>query len=128
MKKQLNLVNKKSTSKTIILDQMKESRPLPMGRTEFEEWSDRIISGALLPQPPDEHKEAWIEGQKFALADMMMHLGPTESHKPDAYFIHQLRCAVNKQVAWEIRKELHENRKAREPKEEAKIEEETEKD
>lgn len=123
----MKLTNTKSTPKSKILDQMKESRPLPMGRQDFEDWSDRIISGALLPIPPDDIKEAWIDSQKFALADMIMHLGPTESHKPDAYFIHQLRTAVNKQIAFEMRKELHEKGKARLAKEET-IEEETSND
>ena len=51
-------------------------RPLPQGMTEFEEWADRIISGALVTADP--------MSLKFALANMIMHLGPTESHKEDA--------------------------------------------
>jgi hypothetical protein len=61
--------NLKSTSATVITAQMLEPRPLPMGRQEFEDWSDRIISGTLC--------KATIESQKFALAEMLMHLGPT---------------------------------------------------
>lgn len=80
--------------------QMREMRPLPMGRVEFEEWSNRIISGALVPglEPLD---------AKFALADMITHLGPTESHKQDAYFIHYLRKVACNQVAVEIKKEIY---------------------
>lgn len=75
-----------------ILEQMLEPRPLPQGMTEFHEWGDRIISGALV-------KGAKTEDQKFALASMIMHLGPTESHKPDAYFVHALRKGASNQIA-----------------------------
>lgn len=103
--------NSKHLPKAVIVNQMLEPRPLPVGRTEFEEWSDRIISGALLP--------ADAASQKFALADALLHLGPTESHKPDAHFIHTLRKFAVNQVAVEMRKELHDERKAALAKEEA---------
>ena len=90
---------------TLIRDQLLESRPLPLGKTEFEEWSNRIISGTLLEADP--------ESQKFALANMLMHLGPTEDHKPDAFFIHSLRKAAVNQVADTVRREIHECAKAR---------------
>jgi hypothetical protein len=54
--------------------QLHEARPLPIGKAEFEEWSDRIISGAIIPGVS-------AESTKFALADQLMHLGPTEDHK-----------------------------------------------
>lgn len=98
--------NSVDTPKEVILDQLNEPRPLPMGRAEFEEWSDRIISGALV--------KADIPSQKFALANLLLHLGPTESHKPDAFFIHSLRKFAVNQVADEIRKELYRARKAAE--------------
>jgi len=67
-----------------IVDQMLEKRPLPLGMQEFEDWSDRVISGALL--------QADVISQKHALANMLVHeLGPTESHKEDGWFIHRLR-------------------------------------
>lgn len=80
--------------------QMREPRPLPMGRADFEAWSDRIISGALVPGA--EH-----EDQKYALASMVMSLGPTESHKPDAYFIHCLRKTAANQVAHAFMLEIY---------------------
>lgn len=83
--------NTASTSTDVILSQMAEPRPLPIGVSEFLEWSDRIISGAMLP--------ADHEDQRYALAGTIMHLGPTEDHKPDAYFIHMLRKAAVNQVA-----------------------------
>lgn len=84
--------NHVSTPVETIKAQMLEPRPLPLGRKDFDEWSDRIISGALIPG-------ATVRDQKFALADMLMHLGPTESHKPDAHFIHFLRKVCINQVA-----------------------------
>ncbi len=105
-------VNSDSTTKEVIVDQMNEARPLPMGRQEFEEWASRIISGALLPGGK-ESEEIFIESQKFSLANMLMHLGPTESHKADAFFIHSLRKFAINQVADTIRKEIHEAAKAR---------------
>ena len=84
--------NSQFTPKGKILEQMQEPRPLPMGVKEFEEWSERIISGALIPT---EDKDSL----KAALASMLMSLGPTEDHKPDAYFIHALRKAATNEIA-----------------------------
>lgn len=103
--------NSKFTSTKTIVQQLNEPRALPTGRTEFEEWSDRIISGALL--------KADIQSQKFALANLLLHLGPTESHKPDAFFIHSLRKFAVNQVADTMRCEIRDTAKARLEKEEA---------
>lgn len=119
--------NSKSTPKKVIVDQMNEPRPLPLGRAEFEEWSDRIISGALLSgeignmwcdkyepcSPQEEKQQIFIESQKRTLANMVMHVGPTESHKPDAYFIHGLRVGACKEVCHAIGQELLIKAKAR---------------
>lgn len=80
-----------ATPVSVIADQLHEKRMLPVGMMEFEEWSDRIISGTLLPA--DKH------GMKFALAAMIMHLRPTEDCVEDAYFIHALRKSAANQVA-----------------------------
>lgn len=98
--------NSKFTSAKTIINQLNERRPLPMGKTEFEEWSDRIISGALVPG-------ATVESQKFTLANLLLHLGPTESHKEDAFFIHSLRKFATNQVADAIRVEIRDAAKAR---------------
>lgn len=90
--------NTAKTPTTTILNQMNERRPLPQGATEFKEWSDRIISGALCPADP--------ESQRFALADLLLHLGPQESHKEDAFFIHSLRKFAVNQVAIEMKNEI----------------------
>ena len=87
--------NARSMPTSVILDQLNEPRPLPIGKPQFEAWSHRIISGALLTVD--------IDSQKFTLADQLLHLGPTESHKPDAYFIHCLRKLAINQTAIEIK-------------------------
>ena len=74
-----------STPPDVILAQLAEPRPLPMGRAEFEAWSDRIISGACIP------KGATARDQKFALAGMVMHTKPTGSFVSDGYFVQSLR-------------------------------------
>ena len=75
----------------LILDQLNEPRPLPLGRKEFEIWSDRLIKGANV--------SATILSQKWTLAGCIMHLGPTEDHKPDIFFIKSLRKFAANQVA-----------------------------
>lgn len=97
--------NSSFTPKDTIVEQMNEPRPLPLGITEFHEWADRIISGAMLT--------ADTESQKFALANEIMSLGPTEDFKSDAHFIHKLRKYACNQVADEVRNQLREAAKAR---------------
>lgn len=106
-------VNSPSVPTNTIVNQMNKFRPLPMGQKEFVEWSDRIISGALVPTDDRDSLVA-------ALAAMLMQLGPTESHKPDAYFIHSLRKAAANEVA-------HANfQQIKKKKEEAALKEKTE--
>lgn len=106
------MINPIDTPKEVILEQMNEPRPLPLGRQEFEEWSDRIISGACIPGG-EEDPIAFKEGQKSALAHMIMHAKPTESHIADAHFIHSLRKAAANQVAHAIAQELLDKAKKR---------------
>lgn len=74
-----------------ITQAMLERRALPIGKTKFEEWSDRIIAGAMI--------DASIRSQKWTLAEQVLHLSPTEAFKEDAYFILRLRkAAVNETV------------------------------
>jgi hypothetical protein len=103
--------NTRFTSAKTVVEQMNERRALPVGASEFDEWSDRIISGTLLP--------ADSESMKFALATMILHLGPTESHKEDAYFIHALRKSAANQVAHAKMTEIRDAAKARLAAEEA---------
>ena len=97
--------NISSTPKEVILEQMAEKRPLPMNIPEFDEWSERLISGALVPG-------ADPTSQKFALASMILHLPPTQSHCEDAYFIHSLRRAAVNQVCIAIMDDLKKKREA----------------
>lgn len=93
-----------------IVDQLNEQRPLPMGRKEFDDWSQRLIAGSMLPPASDEDAESFYKSQQFALANMIMHLGPTESHKPDAHFIHAMRKVVANQVAHTMMQEIKKER------------------
>jgi hypothetical protein len=97
--------NGKWTSSSVITEQMKELRPLPMGVQEFHEWSERIIAGACIPG-------ASVESQKFALAEMIMHLKPVQDHCDDAHFIHTLRKGAVNQVAYAMMEEIRNARKA----------------
>lgn len=103
--------NSKLTTSTTIISQMNEMRPLPLGAKEFDEWAARIISGSLV--------NADYDSQVFTLANMIMMLGPHESHKPDAYFIHGLRKVAANQVADEKRKSIRDAKKAELVKKEA---------
>lgn len=96
--------NSASTPTVVISEQMKEPRPLPMGVTEFHSWSDRIIAGAMVPA---DHPSL-----KFALAEMIMHLKPTQDFCEDAYFIHCLRKGAVNQVAFAMMELIRNERKA----------------
>jgi hypothetical protein len=100
----LNPFGKKSISVDELVKDWTEKKPLPLGRTEFEAWSSRIIAAANIGADP--------RSQRFALADMITHLGPTEDHKDDAYFIKTLRKVAVNQVALAIMGELKAQQKA----------------
>lgn len=94
------------TPPEVIKDQLDEKRALPLGKAEFEAWSDRIISGACIPG-------ATSESIKFALADQLLHLGPTVDFESDLYFIKCLRKFAVNQVADAMRREIRDAAKAR---------------
>ena len=94
---------KKSITKEQLIADMTEKRALPQGRKEFEEWSDRIIKSAMVM--------ADAKSQKYALADMILHLGATEDFKEDAYFIKHLRKVAVNQVADAVRTEIYAGKK-----------------
>ncbi len=98
--------NTKFTPTAVIKDQLNEKRALPLGVTEFHEWSDRIISGACIPG-------ATPESIKFALADQLLHLGPTVDFESDLYFIKCLRKFAINQIADAMRNEIRDAAKAR---------------
>ncbi len=98
--------NSRFTPKEVIKEQLNELRPLPLGVKEFHVWSDRIISGACIPG-------ATAESIKFALADQLLHLGPTVDFESDLYFIKCLRKFAINQVADSMRREIRDTAKAR---------------
>lgn len=77
-----------------------ERKPLPIGKAQAIEWSDRIIAGAAV--------DADKETQRFALMGMLMQIAPTEAFKEDAYFMLALRSAAVKQTAHLMAQELKE--------------------
>jgi hypothetical protein len=82
-----------------------EPYPLPLGRKEFDEWSDKIIDAACIPG-------ATKESLKFALADMITHSKPNESFVPLGHFVHTLRKVAANQVALDALREIKEKRNA----------------
>jgi len=89
-----------------IKSELTEPYPLPLGRTEFEEWSDKIILSAAIPG-------ATPESLKFALAEMVLHTKPNESFVPLGHFVHSLRKGAANQVAHTIFQELKRERDAK---------------
>jgi hypothetical protein len=104
--------NSANTPVNVISSQLHEPRPLPLGAAEYEEWSERIIAGAMITADHD--------SQKFALANMIMQLGPTIHMKEDIHFISQLRKVAVNQVADSVRREIQAKVKERTAEEEAK--------
>lgn len=64
--------------------------------TEFEEWSDRIISGVSFE---NKDEPGMLRSIKHFLANALMHIGPTEDHKSDAYFIKAVHVNAVKLIA-----------------------------
>lgn len=67
---------------------------LPVGLTEFNEWSDSII--ALSGQFAD------TDSMRYAIASNLIHLPHTKSKVPKAYFVNTLRKAAANQVASQV--------------------------
>lgn len=89
-----------STPTSVILDQMNEPRQLPVGLEEFYSWANRIIGGLPVLASADK------DSQVFALASMIMTLGPQESHKPDIHFLKSLLKGASNQVAYSVIQEI----------------------
>jgi hypothetical protein len=94
------------TPPEVISLQLAERRPLPLGLTDFHEWSDRIISGAQIPGVD-------AKSQKFALAAMVMSMKPTEAFVDDGYFIQCLRKSAANQVCAYYMEEFRNEAKTR---------------
>ena len=101
----IKIANTEDTSIEEISAQLREPRPFPLGMTEFDEWFDRIWSGALIPSEPGS-EELLKLSCKLAATDMILHVGGHETHKPDFYFINQLRKVAANQIALNARETL----------------------
>lgn len=78
---------------------LKEMRPLPLGRKEFEAWSKEILRLAEVPG-------LTMESGQFALSEMILHVKPTQSFESYGHFVHSLRKGAANQVAHTIFQEL----------------------
>lgn len=68
--------------------------PLPVGMTEFEEFSNSVIE--LSGEYADR------DSMKYAIASMIIHLGPQRSHVAKNYFVRSLRKAAANQIASQV--------------------------
>ena len=93
----LNFLRRRAIQKRV--EYLKEMRPLPLGRKEFEAWSKEIIKLAEVPGLTEE------SGQ-FALSEMILHVKPTQSFESYAHFVHSLRKGAANQVAHAIFQEI----------------------
>lgn len=78
-------------------------RQLPKTTDEFNAFCDEII--ATYPGIPDD------DDTRFAIATMMMHLGPLTTHMSHAYFIKSLYKSFTNEVAFERLEEYKKNAK-----------------
>ena len=81
------------------------------------EWSDRIISGALV--------DADHDSQRFALASMILQLGPNDAFKADKHFVSQMRKVAANQTAHTMAQEFKLAAQARFEAEKAALGEDT---
>lgn len=68
--------------------------PLPVGMTEFMDWSDSILE--LAGDYADE------DSMRFVIASMVIHLGPQKSSIAKNYFVRSLRKTAANQVASQV--------------------------
>jgi hypothetical protein len=72
---------------------------VPTGLTEFNTWADDIISTYNLPT-----KER--DSIRFALATMVLHMGPMAAYRSKFHFVLMIRTGAAKQVAGAIFTEI----------------------
>lgn len=117
-----NLKNTADTSVEEIVEQLQEKRPLPLGMTEFNEWFDRLWSGAMITGEPGKERELELSARNV-LANEIIHLPSGQTHEADIYFINRLRKVAANQVALSVvdasKKELMEIMQAKKAAEEA---------
>ena len=98
--------NAQNTPVAVILDQMRELRPLPLGKQEFDDFVARIKSSI----PP--LQGLTDESLRFTLATMILRLGPQDSHKDDLYFAKSIMKAGANEVAAAVIQELKSSQEA----------------
>lgn len=76
---------------------------LPQNEAAFQVWMSEVLELASLP-----------ENDSFAnaLATQVLHLGPTVSAKPKAYFVSGLKGAVARQCAYNVIEDIRQREKA----------------
>lgn len=79
--------------------------PVPTGMAQFNNWADSLVDTYWLPTADQ-------DSIRFALASMIMHLGPSAAYKSKRYFVVTLRAAAAKQVAGAVFYEIKEKQKA----------------
>jgi hypothetical protein len=100
----MKVVNNEDLAVGDMKGELLERRALPIGRSQFDKWAERIIKGAAV--------EADRESLRFSLAAMLMQLAPTEAFREDAYFMLALRTAAVKQTAFSIAEEIKAKKQA----------------
>jgi hypothetical protein len=88
------------------VDPLTVDKHLPIGRTEFEAWAKDIIAKAAVPGLTE-------ESAKFTLCSMLLHLPSTQSMKMDGFFVHAMRKAAVNETAYQILREIENNRSAK---------------
>lgn len=81
-----------------IQGELLERKPLPIGKTQFDEWAGRIIKASLV--------DAKEESLRWTLAAILLSLGPIEAFKPDGYFVLALRKAAVQETAHAMMMEM----------------------
>ena len=77
---------------------------LPVGKTEFETWSNSIIKTYKVPMDD--------RSAKFGLCAMIMRLNPTEAYKSKAFFALCLSKGASAQVASYVMEDIKNQQKA----------------
>lgn len=71
--------------------------PLPVGLTQYEEWSNEVIELAGAPNN---------DSTKFTVAVMILHLDSTAAYKPKIFFVKSLKKAMSNQTVSQIIQDL----------------------
>lgn len=78
--------------------------PLPVGLTEFNRWQDSILALSKVPSN---------ESTRFAIAVMVLHLGPTVDSKAKHYFVKSLNKSAANELANSVALDMKARQKAR---------------